>query len=73
MDTLRLTTDLRSAIDRYDAERRNALGCIKALIADMMERGKTLSEIDAYLSSDPFTMIGVSLPQDLVRTALEIP
>lgn len=72
MDRLQRMADLQRAIDLYDAQRRDAIDCLKALIADMMEHGMTLAEIDAYLSSDPFTMVGVTLPPDLVRAALAL-
>jgi hypothetical protein len=56
----------------YNSMKDEVIRDLKTLIADMMERGNTLAEIDAYLSSDPFKMIGLTLPQDLVRAALAL-
>jgi hypothetical protein len=72
MDIISNFIELAESIDTYETAMHGALDCIKALIADMMKRGETLAEIDAYLSSDPFKMIGLTLPPDLVRAALKI-
>ena len=72
MDNIRNLLDLRDAVSAYVAERGHAIDCLQQIIADMMERGHSLADIDAYLTTNPFAMVDISLPQELIRAALEL-